>query len=306
MKCFSLKLRPLSSWCTPWHADTLFAALCWQARLLGGVRLVESILDAYRAERPPFVISDCFPAGWLPCPLSFQVKQLPGNATQARLPAWLRTSQLRALLKDPLPLIAEGKWAEPPIRFLRRLHTSTDRLTTQSNALFQTDEICLDATGSREDQVLELFVKTETWLSKFIQLLEALSKAGFGKKRSWGHGAFELLGAPEPCEWIDCCDSSNAFVSLSHFVPAPSDPSEGCWSLLTKYPKFSPMAPVSYPFKGRLMMIRPGSVFRTTESVRPYYGRILQEISTEFKSAIHYALAFSLPINWPVEEQDAT
>jgi len=69
--------------------------------------------------------------------------------------------------------------------------------------------------------------------------LEALSWRGFGRKASTGLGAFEVDGDPEPCTWLDIKDSHNGFVSLSHFVPRQSDPTDGLWRLHLKHPKFA-------------------------------------------------------------------
>jgi CRISPR-associated protein Csm4 len=95
---------------------------------------------------------------------------------------------------------------------------------------------------------------------------------------------------------MDSMEASNGFVSLSPFVPAPGDPTDGCWSLAVKYPKFSPEAPVTHPFKGRVVMFRPGSAFRVSGRIRPLYGRIIEGLRTEFPDAVHYALALPVPM----------
>ena len=71
--------------------------------------------------------------------------------------------------------------------------------------------------------------------------------------------------------------------------------------LLVKYPKFSPLVPTGSPFKGRLLMLRPGSVSRVRGDPLSFYGSMLRELGPEFPEAAHYGLAFAVPMHWPEE-----
>lgn len=305
MKTYCLRIKPLAPWSTHWHADTLFAALAWQVAQRVGVPALRQMIEAFRTGQPPFIISGGFPEGWLPCPLSASLQQLPSLNLKAKLPAWVTEEQFRTLITQPAPLLPQESWSSP-VALSRTLHASIDRssgTTDGEGNLFEIETWYMKSTDTNPEAVRQLtvFFRTEDWSERLHDLFRTLGSQGFGKKRSIGHGAFEVVGDPEPCEWLDQFEGADAFVSLSHFVPAAGDPTDGRWNLVVKYPKFLPEAPVLSPFKGRLLMLCPGSVFRVGGKVQPVYGKVIEGISRDFPEAIHYALAFPVPIKWPQE-----
>jgi hypothetical protein len=153
-----------------------------------------------------------------------------------------------------------------------------------------------------KDRFFSLYVRCEQdWLARLGTLLRSLGRSGFGKHISTGRGAFEVIGEPEMCEWLDPLPFENAFVSLSHFVPDENDPADGWWETLVKHPKLGmERGASSAPLKGRLIMLRPGSCFRPMGRPRRWYGRILTGLSPAFPDTVHYALAFAVGIRWDV------
>ncbi len=304
MKTYQIRLRPLGTWCTPWHADSLFGALAWQIRDLAGEDNFRQFLDRFTGGAPPFVLSDAFPEGWLPCPLSGELKRLP--EFKSKLPEWVCEEQFKGIVKTSAQMMPRDEWPSP-LAPVRSLHASIHRLsgTTTgegSSSLFEIPEWCFKEADGKRPEMLVVYIKTDDWLDKLASLFESLGHVGFGKKRSSGRGAFTVGGKPEACEWIDQMyedADADGFVSLSHFVPAPGDPTEGRWSVVTKYPKFSPEAPSGTPFKGRLAMLRPGSAFHLQGKVSPFYGRMLKGLSDRFPSSVQYGLSFAVPIRWP-------
>jgi CRISPR-associated protein Csm4 len=305
MKTYRFRLKPLAPWSTPWDADTLFAALAWQVLRSGGDAALRGFLAQFQGGQPPFVLSSAFPEGWLPCPLSAKVKDLPESNVKCKRPVLVREEQFRALISNPAPLIPPATPPPEPILSRSRLQAAIDRKTGTTGgkgSLFEVDEWHLEESIAK---YLTLFAKTEDGADLFHNLLVSLSREGFGKKRSSGRGAFRVAGDPEPCEWMDTAEGANAFVSLSPFIPATDDPTDGRWSLIAKYPKFSPEARVPHVFKGRMVMMRPGSAFQCAAPVKPFYGRIVDGVSAEFTGAIHYALAFAVPMRWPRKQEQA-
>jgi CRISPR-associated protein Csm4 len=302
MRTYRLKLKLAGSWCTPWHADTLFAALCWQVRSLYGESELRRMLRQFCTGDPPFVLSDAFPDGWLPCPFSAKLQELPQSNVQTKPPEWLPESRFRAVTNGDggeIPAQTDS-WPEP-IGYSQNLHASIDRrsgTTGGGGRLFEIETTYLKKLDGAGDDSLALYVRADD-PQRVARLLLSLSTVGFGKKRSSGRGGFQAEHEAEPCDWMDDSNGANAFVSLSHFVPSPQDPVDGCWRLLTKYPKFSPGVPADSPFKGRLVMLRPGSAFRTTAPARHFYGTMLTGISPAFPEAVHYGLCFPVPIRWP-------
>lgn len=301
MKTYRLRLKPLAPWATPWHADTLFSALAWQVARRAGEDSLRRMIDAFAEGDPPFVLSDGFPEGWLPCPLSTPLQLLADSTVKHKLPAWITEEQFRILITNPAPLLPRNSW-HAPVAFSRTLHAPIDRslgTTGGKGNPFEVESWHLHPAEPTSPKHLVVFVRTETWLDRVVDLFQSLSSEGFGKKRSAGRGAFQLVGDPETCEWMDHNDAADGYISLSHFIPASNDPTDGRWSLLVKYPKFSPGVPANSPFKGRVLMLCPGSVFRASAPIRPFYGRIVKGIFHNFPAAVQYGLAFSVPIRWP-------
>jgi CRISPR-associated protein Csm4 len=305
MKTYRFKLKPLSPWSTPWDADTLFAALAWHVLRSGGGVALREFLAQFQGGTPPFVLSSAFPEGWLPCPLSVGLEELLDSNVKRKRPALIPETQFRALITKPATIIPSATPPTEPILSRSHLHASIDRVTGTTSgegSPFEVDEWYLQESVSK---YLTLFVKTQEGPDVVHTLLESLSREGFGKKRSSGRGAFKLVDDPEPCDWMDSTEGANAFVSLSPFVPAVGDPPDGRWGLTVKYPKFSPEAPVANPFKGRLVLLRPGSVFRVASlPVRPFYGKMITNLKSDFPNSVHCAMAFAVPICWPISNRE--
>lgn len=303
MKTYQITINPLAPWSTPWHADTLFAALaCQMAQRLGNTalrRMIEAFLDG----SPPFVISDGFPEGWFPCPLSVSLKRLPSLKIKAKLPSWIEEGQFQNLIIQPGPILPQEPWPTL-VAFSRTLHASIDRSSGTTGGAGNLFEVGAwhaprNRTSGEITGRLAVFFRTADPPERIQGLFEALGTQGLGKKRSAGHGAFEVIGSPKPCEWMDRAEGADGFVSLSHFVSATGDPTNGRWSLIVKYPKFGDQAPVHSPFKGRIAMLEPGSVFQVTGKLLPFYGTVIEKLNPDFPEAVHYALAFPVPIKWP-------
>ncbi len=262
------------------------------------------MLQLFVKRQPPFLLSDAFPEGWLPCPAFATVQALPDSNVKPKRPEWIREAEFRSLIVEPAPLLPQVS-APNPVSAVRTLHASIDRrlgTTGGEGNLFEVNSWHLSPNGNDSLRYLVVYIRTADWLERVVELFHSLSLSGFGKKRSAGRGAFRVVGDPIPCEWMDHTDGTNGFVSLSHFIPAADDPTEGEWRLLTKYPKFSPGLPGGSVFKGRVLMLRSGSAFRAAAPVRAFYGGVLKGIYSGFPEAVQYGLAFSVPVRWPESE----
>jgi CRISPR-associated protein Csm4 len=301
MRTYRFKLRPLTPWSTPWHADTIFGSLCWELLGMQGEESLKRFLRRCEAGDPPFVISDALPEGWLPRPLFIRLHQLPGLNFKARASNWLSESQFRTVIHAPRTVLPEPFLPEP-VRASRELHAAIDRFsgtTGGEGVLFEVEQWSFDRKNNPGLHQLDLYVKTNDSLDLVTALLRSLEASGYGKKKSIGRGAFQLIGEATPCEWMDDTASADGFVSLSHFIPAPTDSTDGVWDLLTKYPKYGARAPAPGPFKGRLTVLRPGSAFRVKGDVLPFYGRILRNLQKGYPDPMHFGFAFAVPVRWP-------
>jgi len=290
MKSARFRLRPLAPWATPWQADTLFGALAWELARMAGEAALSRLLQRFRQGPPPFLLSDAFPADLLPRPLCAQPPQWDGACLLTRE----QFVAIRHGESYPLELPLQ-EW----FRLLRPLRAMLPRDGAEP-LTFQTEEFTWRPEVPEGDRFLSLYVRAdEEWLEKLAALLGSLGRSGFGQRSAIGRGAFQLLGGAELCDWLEPLPFENAFVSLSHFVPDDGDPAEGWWSTLVKYPKMGLERGASAaPFKGCLVLLRPGSCFRPAGRPRRWYGRLLTGLSPAFPDAIHYALAYAVGIRW--------
>ena len=290
MKSARFRLRPLAPWGTSWQADSLFGALCWELARASEETALSGMLQRFRKGPPPFLLSDAFPADLLPRPLS------------ADSPEWQRAA---LLTREQFVAVRHGETpaGEPPRQQwwipLREMHARIPR-NGAAPVPFQTQAFTWHPDVPEAERYFSVYVRAdEEWLPKLAALFGALGRSGFGKGSSTGRGAFELLGAAEPCDWLEPLPFENAFVSLSHFVPEDSDPADGWWDVLVKYPKMgSERSASAMPFKGRLVMLTPGSCFRPAGRPRRWYGRLLTGLSPAFPDTVHYALAYAVGIRW--------
>ncbi|MFN3467310.1 MAG: type III-A CRISPR-associated RAMP protein Csm4, partial [Candidatus Brocadiales bacterium] len=70
METYRLRLKLVSSFITPWQADTIFGSLCWTFVRHYGAQKLKEFLTLYREGQPPFILSSGFPGNLLPVPLS--------------------------------------------------------------------------------------------------------------------------------------------------------------------------------------------------------------------------------------------
>lgn len=292
MKAARFRLCPLAPWATPWQADTLFGALCWELAHTAGEAALTRLLHKFREGPPPFLLSDAFPADLLPRPLC-----APSEAARAVPAQWVTREQFIAIRHGQSfpPELPRQQWWQA----LRSTRAAMPRDGGEPVS-FSTEEYTWRPEAPEAERFLSLYVRTdEEWQERLGTLLRSLGRSGFGKRATAGRGAFEVLGPAEACDWLEPLPFENAFVTLSHFVPDESDPADGWWETLVKYPRLgSERAASTAPFKGRLVMLRPGSCFRPLGRPRRWYGRMLAGLSPAFPDALNYALAFAVGLRW--------
>jgi CRISPR-associated protein Csm4 len=298
MTAYRFRLRPLSTWATPWRAASLFGALCWKYRLLSGETALLNWIDAFKDGAPPFVLSDPFPGDLLPLPIGV----VPKTTTPKKLrpPLLVREIAFRNLVRALQSEETGVMQASDLVHSTDRLQASIGRNSGTANgesggALF---EVAQESFCEGGPSYFYLYVRADESLAAVRECLAMLSCDGYGKKCSTGLGGFCLEGEPEPCLWLDSLPGANGFVSLSHFVPSERDPRDGYWRLHVTYPKFQGNV-VAQPFKGSLLMLTPGSMFRTDGPPKPWYGRMIRIPRPGLERALHYGLCFAAPVVMP-------
>jgi len=300
MKNYRLKIKPQSSFLTPWQADTIFGNLCWIMAWREGDDALKEFLNEYKNGNPAFVMSDGVPGDLLPSPthLSLAEQKEKGfdafkKAKELKKVSWLSLDVFESVRKGNLEI-------EPfaPIKTFKTfttLHSSINRITGttgEEGSLFELPEYAVE----QNDISIYLKIK-DGWEDKVLALFKDLSLTGYGKKKSVGKGAFEIIGQLESFDRFDDFDGSSGFMSLSNFVPAKNDPTNGFYKTFVKYGKLGgEFTYCGKPFKKPLMMLTAGSSFKVNGNMKPFYGRMVEDIAPAKPEVVQYGYAFAVPV----------
>lgn len=300
MKTYRLKIKPHSSFLTPWQADTIFGSLCWVMAWCEGEKVLQSFLEEYKNGNPSFVLSDGMPGDLLPAPAHLSLLEQKGEgfetyqkAKMLKKIAWLPLETFQSVRNGNLKL-EQAEKAET-FKVFTTLHSSINRITGttgEEGSLFELEEY---ASALNE---ISIYLKIKDGQEeKVFSLFKNLSLIGYGKKRSVGKGAFEIIGKLEPFDRFKDFSGANGYVSLSNFVPAQDDPTDGFYKTLIKYGKLGgEFTFCGKPFKKPMVMLTAGSSFKVDGNIKPFYGRIVKEIAPAKPEVVHYGYAFAVPV----------
>lgn len=207
MQWLVARLRPEAAFGSLPKGDMLFGQLCWAIRHRFGEARLETLLEGYTDGQPFLVISDAFPAGFLPRP----ELPLPGDTPPDQRKARKRGRYLASrLFAAPLPAQpAKDEIAESPFEAHPQPHNSISRLTgTTGNGSdpYQMQRWWwrhhgLDAGGNGPALEIHCLLDTARLSPHDLgTLLEDMGAFGFGRDASIGLGRFALerLDATEP------------------------------------------------------------------------------------------------------------
>lgn len=302
MKTYRLTIKPHSSFLTPWQADTIFGSLCWIIAWRDGDDALKQVLKEYKNNNPVCVLSDGMPGDFLPAPahLSLMTKQSDSledyqKGKKLKKILWLMPNNFEAVRNGKLEILQREE--VKTFKTFTTLHSSINRIsgtTGDEGSLFELEEYAVES----KLETISIYLKIrDGWEEKVFSLFKDLSLIGYGRKKSIGKGSFEILGNLELFDKFVDFKEANGFISLSNFVPAKTDPTEGFYKTLVKYGKLGGEFTFSgKPFKKPLMMLTAGSSFRVDGNIKPFYGRIVEGIAPAKPEVIHYGYAFAVPI----------
>jgi len=299
---YRLRVKLLSPLGTPMQSDTLFGHLVWQIARRDGAEAVAAFLDPFLAGAPPFILSDAFPAGLLPRPLlpfAWRAAEGPRDAyAEAK-----RRGKAPFIRAEHFAGVASGKETSPepvssPWGTVEIPHAPIDRNTgtTTSDLKFHFTEV---ETLTHGFDSVDIYIRaTGGWAEKATELLRDMSPSGFGRDKSVGCGAYEVV-ALVPWDGFGEVHSADAFISLSTFMPASNDPTDGRWRIRVKRGYLGEMAGEGNPFKRPLIQFEPGAAFRTPEGPAPFYGRMVAGIAPGMPDAVQCGYSLAVPCRWP-------
>jgi CRISPR-associated protein Csm4 len=305
MRTYRIDLAVPSGFVTPWHSDTLFGHLCWAAERQGQFRNFKGaagLIELFRGGEPPFVLSDGFPAGLLPAPVTLQSRYASelqegmdserySLLKKAKKREYLTSQQFQVFRSGGTPDLSRIAEGFMPVTTLHNRISRFTNTTGDAGSLFERDEIYAP------DGRVQIYAKVRDGFEDDLrQLFELVAHAGFGAKKSSGKGSFSIENFA-PFADFDTLTGANGFVTLSHLVPAQGDPTDGAWRTTVKYGKLGEEKTFyGNPFKKPLVMLKPGAVFRA-ETVRSWYGRLVEGIAYGDSSIIQAGFAFAVPIS---------
>ncbi len=326
MRTYKIQFQLKSSIRTPFHADTIFGHLCWAMRFLEGEEKLKAWLINY--EESPTIISNAFEIGKFPRPI------LPplSIGTLAKLKGFnpqkldLKTATILKKMKKITAI--DEKWitdhqnsfsneamssylfdlaeealnnsTNKHIRTMQRVaitHNTYDRLngSVLEGSLYEWEEtFYLQADGA--PQSFWFLIKTETLdKSEIENLLDFVSKSGYGADKSIGKGQFDIVSVDEHS--IPVCSNANAFISLSNFIPAKPEDLNGYYKPITKYGKLGgEWATGRVPFKKPIVMVEAGAVIKDKDySDSKFYGKLQTKVHRQ-PEIVQYGYAFPFPI----------
>ncbi len=305
---YAIEIKPKSSFITPLQADTIFGSLMWAWRYLKGEERLVEVLEAF-SEAPLFLLSNGFPKGYLPRPL-IPLFEPTESLEEARIQK--KVKKITLIPEEDYKELVNNLSSFSLADLLRKL-------SNRSEIFFKKEPHYKNVINRLSFTTLEggLFVQEETYYAKDLnwviylsfgqdqslisleeikQMFNFLSLSGYGKRKSTGKGSFEIIDIKQ--HKLPEANNPNAFISLSNYVPAPSDPADGFYELVLKYGKLGGDYAVNKPgpWKKPLRMIKAGSVFRINGELKDYYGVLVSGIYPYDDKVKHYAYAYPLGV----------
>ena len=306
MDTYRAILKPRGAHIFNWGSDALFGSFCWALHDTVGEKSLYDFIDSCRNSDPPIVFSNGFPGDWFPRPCSV-LSPRQENASRDEL---INSSKLRKKIKsinyltteefkqllDGNPTKFDGsefeRKAEPMLQ--TAYHNTIDRCTGTSlqegGGLYTVDEFF-------ENDTVSVYMRIQPdWVDKVSELLRIVGIRGVGAKKSSGRGGFDVVDFSRYDEWPTISDA-DGFVSLSNYVPAPDDPLDGIYRFTVKFGRLDREFAAGAPFKRPLIQLLPGAVFRLppSESVRPFYGCLVEKIAPSFPNAVQGCYTLAVP-----------
>lgn len=298
-----VRLRLLAPLGTPMVSGTLFGHLCWAFLDRRGTdQLAAWLDDMARGHRPPFLLSDAFPADHLPRPLlppllpaEDQPAERAAEHKRQRRATMVRRAAFLALRGRPT---RESDWleavVEPPASLaVQHAHNVIDRLrnsTPETGGLWFVEDDWGFATMPERD----VYVDTDLPSEELGELFAEVGAVGFGRDISCGRGAFEVLEVAEDPELAAAPAGGDLrLVSLSRGC-LTANMRDARWRRTTHFGKLAARADDGRPWKKPLLLMLPGASFRPADSGP--YGALLDRVHHDLPqvrfNAWHLAVAY--------------
>lgn len=314
MPLYRAVIAPEGPLASPLHSDTLFGAFCWSwLRRYGRESLEEEIIAPSLAGMPPVIFSNGFPHDALPLPLGCYDRENDFSKIadkQERRAAYQRNKKLkgaRYISRAAFGRIRAGDWRGFTSELRGEIGTEETTIHNMVSRESGTVEN-LDGAGSlytsdrrffEPGDLFDIYLLSPLPVEQLSEVLELTLSLGIGADKSVGCGTFQLKSLKEDRELAARPENADGFVSLSNWLPAREDPTEGQYKLLPKYPKLDwELAGGEYPFKKPLLFLEAGAFFHA-ERPWTWYGRCITNVAAVEQSVTVNGCTIAVSMRWP-------
>jgi CRISPR-associated protein Csm4 len=305
MKTLKFLVRPLTPFATLVAGDTLFGHLCWAIREKRGERGLAELLQGYLTGQPFLVVSDGFPAAFLPRPtapdFALGVAAEPRLRKLARTHRWLPAEDAGRRLKEWIARLTEAKAAEPAVLTQNTINRVTGTTGTGQFAPRQVDRLFF-----AEDARLDLYVVfDETRISdaELRALLHQVGLQGYGRDATTGLGKFAIEAVKEHA-WPHSERPQQYWLALAACAPDSEklSPEYSYYLPQTRFGRHGNVAAVlNAPFKRPILLVATGALLKSREPVQwLFHGRGLggadAPLSKLIPETVHQGYAPVVPV----------
>lgn len=283
MKLCRFTLTPAAPWSGWLRSDTLYGLICWLVAEMEGEGACAELIEAFCANRPPFLLSSAMPQNMLPMPVlpaparkrfrdiassngegadealfnilckfkKFRKRLwLPARAWQENM-ASLSLEALFLSAQDDNESSTSSKIAFEP-------HVAIDR---QSGSASDGQLFFMRLRYFSPDARLHLYARTSE-PQKLLAYLRLIGEQGFGQNASTGNGRFDIeLDSAFHAEAFEL-ENANAQMLCSTCAAPDLAALQGYYKLEVKRGKTGPGC--SNPFKKSFLMLQEGAVLHNS------------------------------------------
>ena len=290
-----ITIRFLGPLGTPLASGTLFGHLCWAyLDSHGEDALAAWLADMESRRRPPFLISDGMPSGFLPRPLTRP--ELPKHDLGLDEAAEQKRKRKAALVPREAFLnlragATEDAWGEaaleaspPSSELVRHAHNRIDRIrntTPERAGIWFIDDEWFPTDGGRFD----IYVESDLDEVVLRDLFARVGENGFGRDSTYGRGFFVVEEVAEDAELE--AFAGNRLVSLSRgsLTANMQDPR---YRRTTHFGKLGSRmnARTGRPWKKPVLLMLPGATFAPAD--RGPFGELLSKVHIDLPETVRF------------------
>ena len=291
MKLYKIKLTPTSSFLTTLRGDTLSGHMCWALRHLKGEAYLENLLQGYTGGRPFAVVSDAFPANWLPkphMPMSL-LGEDPEEKKSNRKKRWISHEDIK---KGNYTSAKTDKEIGAELGSALEIHNAINYRSSRTGDGFDPYSYLLH-TYPKAMEVYVLIDENRFDKETLEKVVALVGELGFGKKATVGKGRFVL----DTVEEIPSEHTGKAYMTLSPSVLDGIDAADLYYEIFVRFGKHGAWLAKQKAFKKPLLMAETASVIIYDDEKNLFFvGKGIDGISEADPKTVHQGYAITIPI----------